>query len=178
MPAPTIIRSPLVMHWPPFSLGDLSTELWSLGLAFNIFIVKTQNLTNEVNICLKNHFWMLKSRNYTQIYASFGAGSNTKFIRSHYRCCCINEPVIFSHCVHLKLGRWFHALLKVRFDCEDIVPLTLLLFRHFSSLLSFWPSWTIPDNTFNQSKTVDSFWPVNVLTTRKVWQCLTFKCTR
>ena len=26
---------------------------------------------------------------------------------------------------------------------------------------------------FYQSKTVDSFWPVNVL---KVWQCLTFKC--
>ena len=31
---------------------------------------------------------------------------------------------------------------------------------------------------FCQSKTVDSFWPVNVLTARKVWQCLTFKCTR
>ena len=84
--------------------------------------------------------------------------------------------------------------------------LTLLLLRHFSwkllsrskpvnclfwlltqmctqghfclVLLSFWPSWTIPDNAFYQSKTVDSFWPVNVLTTRKVWQCLTFKCTR
>ena len=31
---------------------------------------------------------------------------------------------------------------------------------------------------FYQSKTVDSFWPVSVLTTRKVWQCSTFKCTR
>ena len=40
---------------------------------------------------------------------------------------------------------------------------------------------TILNNTrqyFYQSKTVDSFWPVNVLTTRKVWQCLTCKCTR
>ena len=37
---------------------------------------------------------------------------------------------------------------------------------------------TIQDNAFkfHQSKTVDSFWPVNVLTTRKVWQCST--CTR
>ena len=46
-------------------------------------------------------------------------------------------------------------------------------------LLSFWP--LDLNNTrqcFYQSKTVDSFWPVNVLTTRKVWQCLTFKCTR
>ena len=32
-------------------------------------------------------------------------------IRSYYQYCCINEPVIFSHCVHLKLGRRFHALL-------------------------------------------------------------------
>ena len=46
-------------------------------------------------------------------------------IRSYYRCCCINEPVIFSHCVHLKLGHRFHALLEACFDCNDIVPLTL-----------------------------------------------------
>ena len=33
---------------------------------------------------------------------------------------------------------------------------------------------------YHQSKTDDSFWPVNVLLTctRKVWQCLIFKCTR
>ena len=42
-------------------------------------------------------------------------------IRSYYRCCCINEPVIFSHCVHLKLGHRFHALLKVCSDRDDIV---------------------------------------------------------
>ena len=39
------------------------------------------------------------------------------------------------------------------------------------------------DNTrqcFYQSKTINSFWHVNVhvLTTSKVWQCATFKCTR
>ena len=34
----------------------------------------------------------------------------------YYRCCCINEPVIFSHRVHLKLGHRFHALLKVPSD--------------------------------------------------------------
>ena len=44
-------------------------------------------------------------------------------IRSYYRCCCINEPVILSHCVHLKPGHWFHALLKVCCDRDDIVPL-------------------------------------------------------
>ena len=43
-------------------------------------------------------------------------------IRSYYHCCCINEPVIFSHCVHIKLGHQFHALLKVCYDCDDIVP--------------------------------------------------------
>ena len=44
--------------------------------------------------------------------------------RAYYRCCCINEPVIFSHCVHLnKLGHRFHALLKVCSDRDDIVPL-------------------------------------------------------
>ena len=47
-------------------------------------------------------------------------------MRSYYCCCCccINEPVIFSHCVHLKIGHRFHALLKVCSDRDDIVPLT------------------------------------------------------
>ena len=44
-------------------------------------------------------------------------------------------------------------------------------------LLSCLPPSTI--QCFYQSKMVDSFWPVIVglLTTCKVWQCLTFKCT-
>ena len=49
----------------------------------------------------------------------------------------------------------------------------------------FWLVFTVilttSNNTwqcFYQSKTVDSFLPVNVLTTCKVWQCLTFKCIR
>ena len=49
--------------------------------------------------------------------------NNTLMIRLYYRCCCLNEPVIFSHCVHLKLGHQFHALLKVYSDRDDIVPL-------------------------------------------------------
>ena len=49
-------------------------------------------------------------------------------IRSYYRCCCINEPVIFSHCVHHKLGHWFHALLKVCCDRDDTVPLKQSIF--------------------------------------------------
>ena len=44
-------------------------------------------------------------------------------IRSYYRCCCINEPVIPSHRVHLKLGHRFNALLKVCSDRDDAVPL-------------------------------------------------------
>ena len=45
--------------------------------------------------------------------------------RSYYRCCCINGPVIISHCVHLKLGHRFHALLKVCSDRDDTVPLQI-----------------------------------------------------
>ena len=44
--------------------------------------------------------------------------NNTHMIRSHCCCCC------FSHCVHIKLGHRFHALLKVCPDCNNIVPLT------------------------------------------------------
>ena len=46
-------------------------------------------------------------------------------------------------------------------------------------LLSFLPPSIITRQCFYQSKTVISCWPVNVLTctTRKVRQCLTFKCT-
>ena len=35
----------------------------------------------------------------------------------------INEPVISSHCVHLKLWHRFHALLNVCSDHDDNVPL-------------------------------------------------------
>ena len=45
-------------------------------------------------------------------------------VKINYRCCCITEPVILSHCAHLKLWHRFHALLKVCSDCDDIVPLT------------------------------------------------------
>ena len=46
-------------------------------------------------------------------------------IRSYYRCCCINAPVISSQCVHLKLGHGgFHALLKVCSDNDDTVSLS------------------------------------------------------
>ena len=44
-------------------------------------------------------------------------------MRLYYRCRCINEPVIFSHCVQLKLGHRFHALLNVCSDRDDIAPL-------------------------------------------------------
>ena len=46
-----------------------------------------------------------------------------RMIRSYYRCCCIIEQVIFSHCVHLKLEHQFHALLKVCSDHADTAPL-------------------------------------------------------
>ena len=36
------------------------------------------------------------------------------------------QPIIFSHCVHLKLGHRFHALLKVCFDYDDTVALSVL----------------------------------------------------
>ena len=44
--------------------------------------------------------------------------------RSGYRCCCINEPVNFSHCVLLKQVHRFHALLKVCTDRDERVPLS------------------------------------------------------
>ena len=66
-------------------------------------------------------------------------------IRSYYRCCCINEPLIFSHLVHLKLhvGHWFHALLEVCSDCDDTVPFintwfTLTLTTPTAGFVVFW----------------------------------------
>ena len=60
-------------------------------------------------------------------------------ITSYYRCCCINEPVIFSHCVHLKLGHRFHALLKVCSDRGNTAPLN----GYFAGILIF--DTVIPD---------------------------------
>ena len=36
---------------------------------------------------------------------------------------CINVPVIFSHCVNLRLGHRFHAPSKVCCDGDDTAPL-------------------------------------------------------
>ena len=44
-------------------------------------------------------------------------------IRPYYRCYmyCINEPVIFSHCAHLKLGHWFHAIVDKHCEAWQIL---------------------------------------------------------
>ena len=41
-----------------------------------------------------------------------------------------DEPVILNHCVNLKLGHRFHALLKVCFDRDDTVPLIFNVIVH------------------------------------------------
>ena len=53
-------------------------------------------------------------------------------IRSCYQCCCINEPVTFSYCVHLKLGHRFHALLKLCCDHDNAVTLSMDAFTDIS----------------------------------------------
>ena len=55
-------------------------------------------------------------------------------IKSYYRCCCINEPAIFGHCVHLKLGHRFHALLKVYSNLDNTSPLV----RSLSIVIYLW----------------------------------------
>ena len=45
-------------------------------------------------------------------------------IRSCHCCCCIHEPVNFSHCVLLKLGHRFHALLNI---CSALIVMILPL---------------------------------------------------
>ena len=47
-------------------------------------------------------------------------------IRPYYCCCCITEPFIFRHCVHLNLGHRFHVLLKICFDHDDSILLIVL----------------------------------------------------
>ena len=94
----------------------------------------------------------------------------------------------------------------LRYVGRLVTLITLLLLLHFSQKLllrskpvnwlfwlltemctqgHFWLLFTVILTTLNntsqcfyQSKTVDSFWPVNVRTTLKIWQCLTFKCNR
>ena len=55
-------------------------------------------------------------------------------IRSYFRCGCINEPVIFSHRVNLKLGHRFHALLKVCAGRDYIVPLMSMSVYDFTCI--------------------------------------------
>ena len=66
------------------------------------------------DLCGRRLWWQ---RNTTQLKKLICIKENPHFL-SYYR----NEPVIFSHCVHLKLRHRFHALLKVCSDRDDIVP--------------------------------------------------------
>ena len=76
-------------------------------------------------------------------------------IRAYYRCCCINEPVVFSHCVQLKRGHRFHALLKVCSDRDDIAPLRILSFP--CELWICWPIHLISLLTLGQPRFIVCF---------------------
>ena len=49
---------------------------------------------------------------------------------SYYRCCCIHEPVIFSHCVHLKLGHLIPCHVESLLWSRQYCP-----FNHFALVL-------------------------------------------
>ena len=73
------------------------------------------------NIVMANRAWNRSARFRLTQWLKI-----TPHIMSCYSCCCINEPVIFSHRVHLKLGHRFHALLTVNSDRDNTVPLSAL----------------------------------------------------
>ena len=56
---------------------------------------------------------LLKKQNLDLVLDNYRRVSNLSFV----------SKLIFSHCVHLKLGHRFNALLKVCSDRDDIVPL-------------------------------------------------------
>ena len=93
-----------------------------------------------ISIRFNISYWGTVSSQYNRTWnqsASFRLTQWLKIIphiiRSYYHCCCINEPVIFSQCVHLKLGHRFHALLKDCSNREYILIETLSYFTTFSS---------------------------------------------
>ena len=108
--------------------------MWASRILKNTMYVKKLTLVNHIaQIVLNINIYTMINRAWNRS-ASFTLTQWLKIIshmiitctctcRLYYHCCCIIEAVIFSHCVHLKLGHWFHALLNVCCDYDDTVPL-------------------------------------------------------
>ena len=120
---PTIIRNPMELALTIIFFQDLCNGLESLGLAFNVCVVKIQNLINKVKFCLKIRFITLKSRNLNnkQRYASFGSESSEKNART------TNAHAYYRY----RLTNWaqFHRAAKQPIFC-------LLYVFHFIALLT------------------------------------------
>ena len=112
--------------WFPLSYSNVFVLRWGILLVINVKGTISSQLTGHGIGVISSDFCfpssMLRLTQWLKI-----TPHNHNW--SYYRCCCINEPVIFSHCVHLELGHQFRALLKVCSDCDDIVPLTPSLRR-------------------------------------------------
>ena len=111
-----ILESHNARRWSPLGNCDLKNRKWCKDfVAFENASIfwKTGNVHILNNVVMINR---ALNRN-ASCRLSQWLNVIPHMIRSYYRCYWINEPVISSHCVYLKLGHRFHALLK---DCSDL----------------------------------------------------------
>ena len=86
-------------------MNGLSKTIW---MDLNGSTACYQHCSNGITMCVQNQWACLK----VEILNGFKWSVSRR----------VNEPVIFSHFAHL-LGHWFHALVKICSDRDDIVPL-------------------------------------------------------
>ena len=131
------------------------------------------NLSRTQPLTKPNILWIVTGEDTRWPYLSLGHGDYLDYYSlTNIRPFCIKKPSYYWGTLAESCCRGKNQSTAF-FDCWPK--------GHFWLLFTVLLTSTILNNTrqcFYQSKTVDSFWPVNVLTTRKVWECLTFKCTR
>ena len=98
------------------------------------------NITDlsEVQLCMSSNSWTWECPHTKDgadhVPLFFLSSVLPHMIRSYYCCCCINKPVIFSHCVHLKLWHRFHALFESLLWSWRYVPLrVIVIFKYIST---------------------------------------------
>ena len=106
--------------WKLFGTLDIDLENWINPQASSVYKMCEIRHFVQCIPCRMEH----PSTSTSSNRRCHPGGSLQPTIPLHYRCCCINEAVLFGHCVHLELGHRFHALFKVCSDHDDIVSLS------------------------------------------------------
>ena len=136
--APTRIRNPLEMHWPPFSLRIYTRNYKAPDLHLTC-VGKTKNLIKKVNFCLKNWFWTRSSKKNART-----TNALTYYVSAYQHEDMTLQAISLLFYILPKKGKWYLCFFQYQIGavCEYIKMLLendglkFLVFAHHKEVLT------------------------------------------